>query len=119
MRRAVLFLFAAATPAPAGLYYSGEVVAELPSQWRGYLPDQRLLRMLPAVAVANPLRDLYREAAERLAKKADRTADEAADLGAVLLRLGRTEAALEFLRDATRKFPDHFRAVANLGTAWQ
>ena len=29
----------------AGLYYSGENIAELPSQWRGFLLDQRTLRM--------------------------------------------------------------------------
>jgi hypothetical protein len=28
----------------AGLYYSGEQYAELPSQWRGFLLDQRTLR---------------------------------------------------------------------------
>src|SRR2546429_240416 len=55
---AVLFL---PTPdARAGLYYSGEEIAPLPSQWRGFLIDQRLLRTLgfkPATGVpSNPLR---------------------------------------------------------------
>ena len=38
--------------ARAGLYYSGETIAELPSQWRGFLIDQRGLRVL-AVRPAN------------------------------------------------------------------
>ena len=41
---AVLFALSAAPAARAGLYYSGETIAELPSQWRGFLLDQRLLR---------------------------------------------------------------------------
>src|SRR5436309_14438989 len=89
---AVLFL---AVPARAGLYYSGEPIAELPSQWRGFLPDQRALRLLAARpapnAPAHPLRDAYRDAADALAKLAAQrplTADEAADLGALHARLG-------------------------------
>src|SRR4051794_14913366 len=105
----VIALLALPPAARAGLYYSGEVVAELPSQWRGFLPDQRLLRTLPVAAVNTPRREPYREAAERLAKKGDRTADESADLGALLLRLGKPDAALEGLREAARKHPDHFR----------
>ncbi|MFO0810577.1 MAG: hypothetical protein U0746_18270 [Gemmataceae bacterium] len=119
-RTLVVATLLALSPAThAGLYYSGEVVADLPSQWRGFLPDQRLLRTLPVTAINNPLRDTYREAADRLAKKTDRTADESADFGALLLRLGNTDAALSVLRDAARKHPDHFRLAANLGTAWQ
>ena len=41
---AVLFL--PTLPARAGLYYSGEEIAPLPSQWRGFLLDQRILRSL-------------------------------------------------------------------------
>ena len=49
----------------AGLYYSGESFAELPSQWRGFLLDQRALRMIAAqpIGVApSPLRKDYLEA---------------------------------------------------------
>ena len=35
------FLCWAPVPCRAGLYYSGETIADLPSQWRGYLLDQR------------------------------------------------------------------------------
>ena len=48
-RNAVSLAFAIAIliplPAWAGLYYSGENYASLPSQWRGYLLDQRALRI--------------------------------------------------------------------------
>jgi hypothetical protein len=117
----LLFL---ASPAWGGVHYSGEAFAELPAQWRGFLPDQRLLRTLAAPAgpnqPANPLRAPYAEAAEALAARQPQlTADEAADLGALRLRLGQIDAALAVLRDAAAKHPDHFRIAANLGTAWQ
>jgi tetratricopeptide (TPR) repeat protein len=112
--------------APAGLYYSGETFAELPSQWRGFLLDYRTLRNIatrPAPgASASPARARYEEEAARLAKLGrQRTlaADEAADLGAVYLRLGEVNRALEVLRPAQRTHPTHFRLAANLGAAWQ
>jgi tetratricopeptide (TPR) repeat protein len=112
--------------ARAGLYYSGETVAELPSQWRGFLLDQRTLRTLavkPSAAVpASPARAHYEAEAARLSKLSRErklTADEAADLGAVLVRLGEAAKALEVLRPAQRDNPTHFRLAANLGTAWQ
>jgi hypothetical protein len=123
MRLAVLALVILATPIQAGLHYSGETFAELPSQWRGYLPDQRLLRTLPAPAgpkqPANPLRESYQDALNKLtALKRPLTADEAADLGALRIRLGQVDAAVEVLRTAQRKNPEHFALAANLGTAW-
>src|SRR5262245_58396975 len=97
------------TPARAGLYYSGEPIAELPSQWRGFLPDQRALRLLAAKpgpnVPAHPLRDAYRDAADALTKLASRrplSADEAADLGALHVRLGDPDAAINVLRAAQR-----------------
>src|SRR4029079_17922485 len=78
----------------AGLYFSNENFAELPAQWRGFLIDQRALRTLavtPADGTATPLRKEYLDAAARLEKTAKEralTADEAADLGAVYVRLG-------------------------------
>jgi hypothetical protein len=123
MRSALVTLLFVAAPANAGLYYSGEVVAELPSQWRGFLPDQRTLRTLPAPrSVANSLRDSYIADRDRLAKLAverSLTADEAADLGALHIRLGNAAEALAVLRAAHAKYTDHFHIAANLGTAWQ
>jgi hypothetical protein len=108
------------------LYYSGEQIAELPSQWRGFLLDQRALRSLAAKPTVttppNLLRNRYEEALGKL-EKAGRerklSADELADLGALYVRLGEPAKAVELLRSAQREHPSHFRIVANLGTAWQ
>jgi hypothetical protein len=120
-----LFL-ALVSEAKAGLYYSGEQVADLPSQWRGFLLDQRTLRNIAVspskAASASPARLKYQEAAARLEKSArDRklSADEAADLGALYVRLGDSGKAVQLLRNAQREHPNSFRVVANLGTAWQ
>jgi hypothetical protein len=123
---ALLALLTLAPAARAGLYYSGENFAELPSQWRGFLLDQRLLRNLAVKptggAKPSPGRTHYEEEAAKLAKLAGQrklTPDEAADLGAVYVRLGEVARALEVLRPAQRDNPQHFRLAANLGTAWQ
>src|SRR5207253_1152805 len=66
--------------------------------------------------------ETYSDARDTLLAKSRRgplTADEAADLGALHVRFGQPEKAVELLRRIVRKNPDHFRAVANLGTAWQ
>lgn len=126
-RVAVLTAFLSLNPAGrAGLYYSGEKIAELPSQWRGFLLDQRALRNLaikPGMATpASPLRSHYEEALRKLEKMRQErklSADEFADLGALLIRLGEPVRAVELLRTAQRDHPSHFRIVANLGTAWQ
>ncbi|MBX9583187.1 MAG: hypothetical protein K2X87_23015, partial [Gemmataceae bacterium] len=121
---AVVLLAPAA--ARAGLYYSGERFAEPPSRWAGFLLDHRLLRDAaverPAGLPPSPLRAEYQAAAaklERAAKAKPPTADEAADLGALYVRLGQSEQAVNILRPASRSHPDHFRLAANLGTAWQ
>jgi tetratricopeptide (TPR) repeat protein len=124
---AVLLGLLVLTPAArAGLYYSGETIAELPSQWRGYLLDQRLLRNLAVKptgsAKPSPGRTHYEEEAaklEKLARQRNLTADEAADLGAIYVRHGDVARAIEVLRPAQRDNPQHFRLAANLGTAWQ
>jgi hypothetical protein len=123
---AVVIALTVTARVPAGLHYSGETFAELPSQWRGFLLDQRALRLLavkPAGGAPTPVpRARYLAEAERLAKEAARrklTADEAADLGALYVRLGEVGKALEVLRPAQRAHPEHFRLAANLGTAWQ
>jgi tetratricopeptide (TPR) repeat protein len=119
----LLALLNAPVEVQAGLYYSGESVAELPSQWRGFLLDQRTLRGIAVrpsdTTPASPARTRYQEEADRLARKRQLSADEAADLGALYLRLGETARALAVLRPAQRDNPTHFHLAANLGTAWQ
>jgi hypothetical protein len=115
-----------APSARAGLYYSGETVAELPSQWRGFLLDQRLLRNIavkPTDKVPASRERLRYEAAlkklEQAAKERKLSADELADEGALLVRLGEGAKAVDVLRAAQRAYPNQFKIVANLGTAYQ
>jgi hypothetical protein len=110
----------------AGLHYTVETPAELPSQWRGFLIDHRSLRLIgvqPAPgAPLHLVREQYEDAATKLedaAKKRALTADEAADLGALHVRLGRPAKAVDILRKAQREHPDHYKVASNLGTAWQ
>lgn len=121
---AVLLFSWPPTTLRAGLYYSGEALAELPSQWRGFLLDQRMLRQIatpPRQGVPlNPARQRYQREAERLSRLGTAlTADQVADLGALLVRLGEPAKAVAILRVGQRKYPVHFRIAANLGTAWQ
>jgi len=126
-RWGLLVVFLTSAPqVRAGLYYSGEEIAPLPTQWRGFLIDQRLLRTLSFKPVsgtpANPLRQRYEKAVAEL-EKASRSrklsADELADLGALHVRLGNLPRAIEVLRGAQREHPRHFKIASNLGTAWQ
>lgn len=110
----------------AGLHYSAEEIAPLPSQWKGFLIDQRLLRTVafpPAPkAPPHPFRVRYEKALadlESQAKKRELTADESADLGALHVRLGKPDRAVAVLRAAQRQNPRHYRIVSNLATAWQ
>ncbi len=118
---AVLLLAAAAR---GGVYDTAADPPPLPSRWAGFLPDHRALRAAaverPADALPSPLRADFLATADKM-RKLDRplTADESADLGAALIRLGRATDAVAVLRPAARRFPDHFRTAANLGTAWQ
>jgi hypothetical protein len=124
---AVLFILLALGPTcRAGLYYSGEQIAELPSQWRGFLLDQRALRNMAArpsaTAPSSPLRSRYVEALSKLtqaSRERKLSADELADQGALHVRLGEPAKAVELLRLAQRDHPNYFRIAANLGTAWQ
>lgn len=123
---ALSLLLTLANCAQAGLYYSGEPMAELPSQWRGFLLDQQTLRMIGAKPkpgdAAHPLREQYTQKAdelEQVLKKRPLTGDELADLGAIYLRLGEVTRALGVLRSAHEDYPKHFHIAANLGTAWQ
>jgi hypothetical protein len=113
--------------ASAGLYYSGETYAALPSHWRGFLLDQRALRNIAAKPTATQdaslLRVKYQKEAARLQERLDRDGklppDDWADLGALYVRLGETAKATAVLRAAQRAHPNHFAIAANLGTAWQ
>jgi hypothetical protein len=110
------------SPASAGLYCPGESFRELPAHWRGFLPDHRALRAVAVPRLTGPLRDAHADAALKLeaaARSRALTADEAADLGALYVRLGKPQLALGVLREAARQHPDHFRLAAHLGTAWQ
>jgi hypothetical protein len=109
--------------AQAGLYYSGENFAELPSQWRGFLLDQRTLRNIAVAETpktpAGPARVRYLEEKAKLEKKTEKlSADELADLGALHIRLGEIAQAVPLLRKAHQDHPNHFRIAAHLGTAW-
>jgi hypothetical protein len=123
---ALVVSLASSPTAYAGLYFSGETLAELPSQWRGFLIDQRTLRTIAVKptgdAAASPARARYEAEAlklRKLAKERKLSADEAADLGALYIRLGDVSQALEVLGPAQKEHPTHFRLAANLGTAWQ
>jgi hypothetical protein len=111
--------------AAGGVHYSADEPNPLPAKWRGFLLDLRALRLAAnpttgGLKTATPLRDSYLAAALKLeAKKGRLSADEAADLGALHIRLGQPDKALAVLRPAQRENPDHFRLAANLGTAWQ
>ncbi|MBY0460929.1 MAG: hypothetical protein K2V38_26720 [Gemmataceae bacterium] len=121
---ALLLVFAPA-PARAGLHYSGEQFSELPSRPSGFLTDHRALRAAGYErpdGLPSPLRDDYLAALgrlEKLAKTRALTPDEIADLGALHIRLGQPDKALNVLAPAVRKSPEHFRIAANLGTAFQ
>jgi hypothetical protein len=122
----VLLILSLPAAGQAGLYFSGEQVAGLPSRWSGFLLDQRTLRNVAvpprAGHPANPARVRYQEEAARLEKAARRrqlTADELADLGALQVRLGEPGKAVALLREAQRTYPNHFALAANLATAWQ
>ena len=125
LRVAATLLLLSPSAASAGLHYSGEQFAELPSRPAGFLIDHRSLRAAGYArpdGLPSPLRDDYIAASDRLEKLAKTralTADEAADLGAIHLRLGKPEKALNVLAPAARKAPEHFRVAANLGTAFQ
>lgn len=121
---AALAILASPSVASAGLHYSGEQFAELPSRPSGFLLDHRALRAAGydrPDGLPSPLRADYTASADRLQKLAKTralTADESADLGAVLIRLGKPADALNVLVPAARKAPEHFRLAANLGTAF-
>lgn len=109
-----------------GVYYSQESYNELPSQWRGLLMDQRQLRQLGIEPKPNQtstelrkkyLQDLSR--LDKLSKEKKLLPEEFSDLGALLIRLNQAPQALETLRKADREYPQNFRILSNLASAWQ
>src|SRR5687768_10548493 len=98
------------TSAVAGLYCPNESFRELPANWRGFLPDHRALRAVAVPQLAGPLRDAHADAALKLeatARSRPLSADEAADLGALYVRLGKPQLALGVLRAASQQHPEH------------
>ena len=121
-----LCLLLLGSTARAGLHYSGEEYNPLPSQWRGFLLDQRHLRLLAIPpgpkSPVSAFRVRYDKALadlEKAARSRALTADEQADLGALHVRLGNPARAVAVLREAQRLNPRHYRIISNLGTAWQ
>jgi hypothetical protein len=118
-------LWACGANAFAGVHLSTEPLADLPAQWRGFLLDHRALRMIAVPAQPNQPATLLREqyadtltSLERALAQRPGTADEWADVGALLIRLGHADRAIERLRPAVNQHPQHFRLISNLGTAW-
>ena len=121
---ALLGLFWSPAFSYAGLYYSGESIANLPSQWRGFLLDQRALGTIAvpprAGTQASPLRQQYLKKAAELDKSGlvrKLSADELADLGAIYVRLGDVTRAVELLRRAQGDYPNHFGQDRPVGGA--
>src|SRR5262249_26468828 len=99
---------------------------ELPSQWRGFLLDQRTLRTIALKSAPgtppNPTRARYEQFVadlEKTSRQRKLSADEIADLGGLHVRLGGASKAVDLLRAGQRDHPNHFRIAANLGIAWQ
>lgn len=119
------WLFLLGTQAMAGVHYSKEVIGDLPSQWRGFLTDQKLLRQLGQKRLPGQPKSEFQKAYEadrdRLEKLvANRQAQplDYADLGAILIRLGNPARAVDYLRQGDREFPLQYRILSNLATAW-
>src|ERR1043166_9308734 len=106
----VVLLMLMAMPVRAGLYYYVEQYASLPAQWRGFLLDHRALRNIAArpkvESEASLLRNHYRAEAAKLHARKSLTPDELADLGALYVRLGEIDRAIEVLRPAQRAHPN-------------
>jgi hypothetical protein len=121
---AIVGFFLVDSATQAGLYSTLDPVNPLPAKWRGYLPDQRLLRLAavdPSTA-ANIAPSSWRERMRDRVLTLDgrtKSAEDAVNLSFAMIRLGHTEQALGFLRTARRQWPDDFRLAAHQGTASQ
>jgi hypothetical protein len=123
MRALLLLLFALPVPARAGIYLSQEDLAALPSQWKGFLVDQKHLRLIAKPGTpetpATLAREQYQQACDSLKNKTDKSADEVADYVARLIRLGNAVEAVPIARQACREHPKHFRLHSHLASALQ
>ena len=117
------FLFLV-TPAFAGIYLKTESWNEMPSQWKGWLLDHRqFLRCQNPVPGAKPseMRVRYERLVKELRDKQkaeNQTPDDVAELGGLLLRLGKPDEAIGLLQGAQRANPQHFRLTSHLCQAW-
>ncbi len=110
----------------AGVYYSQESYNELPTQWRGLLLDQRQLRQLALEPKSKQISSEFRKKylqdlsrLDKLSRERKLLPEEFSDLGALFIRLNQAPIALETLRKADREYPQNFRILANLASAWQ
>jgi tetratricopeptide (TPR) repeat protein len=107
-----------ALPAPAALHLPMEVLEPLPASWRGVMLDLQALRLAGNSASGESgLRPAYLRALARFEKAVSSSADDEANRGGLLLRLGRPDQALAILRGANARYPDHPRVMAHLATA--
>ncbi len=96
----------------------------MPSQWKGWLLDHRqfLRCQNPAPGIKpTEMRVRYeRLAMELQAKRKTKplSPDDSAELGGLLLRLGKPEEALGILQASQRTHPQHFRLASHLCQAW-
>lgn len=116
--------FGAVGSVRGGIYLAKETWNDLPSQWRGFLLDHRqLIRigMVPPGQKPSPSYLAYREAVRTLKEKrktAPLTAEESAELGGLLLRIGQPEEALTVLQNAQKVHLGHFRLTAHTSMGW-
>lgn len=107
-----------------GIYLKSETWNEMPSQWKGWLLDHRqFLRCQNPVPGVKPteMRVRYERLVKELRDKQKAkalTPDEMAELGGLLLRLGKPEEALGLLQGAQRANPQHFKLTSHLCQAW-
>lgn len=103
---------------PAALHLRMEQVEPLPASWRGLMLDLQALRNLSRTDnQASGLQPAYKKALARLEKLSNPNADDLAERGGLLIRLGRIDLALGFLRGANAQKPDHPAIMAHLATA--
>jgi len=95
-----------------------EVLEPLPASWRGMALDLQSLRLAGNPAATNSgSRAAYLRALSRLETTDKPSPDDDATRGGLLLRVGRPEQALAFLRGANARHPDHPALMAHLATA--
>lgn len=95
-----------------------EQLEPLPASWRGLVLDLQALRNLArGDNLAAGLRPVYSQELSRLEKQNSPDANDLAEIGGLLIRLGNIDRALGFLRGANARNPDHPAILAHLATA--